>query len=190
MVAWPILAQQHRPSACGDVEHRRSALVPKIDQVAGAIATADEHGVDVGVGGHHIFGYLEGTDRGAAAHVQVNAPGPRGTDLVSQINACRPLNVLFPFLGGTQHHVDLLRRDVAFGKAVLSRPDGRLIRVIVRISLLYLYLICLVHNGANRYIVIRSPGIGKSRLFAPKSGIWQSPRSKTTIDSFPPWCTR
>ena len=56
--------------------------------------------------------------------------------------------------------------------------------------------LALGHLSANRFIVICSPGIGKSRPFAPqseigqnrrlgkiedlaKSGIWQSPQSKT-----------
>jgi hypothetical protein len=54
----------------------------------------------------------------------------------------------------------------------------------------------LVHLGVNRSTVICSPGIGKSRPFAPKSKIWQNRGfgnplgAKLTVGSFPPWCTK
>ena len=132
VVARPISAKQQRAAGRGQVEHEGGARVLEIDQIAVAVATRDQHGVDIRVSGHHVAGHLQRGDGGAAAHLHVNGPGPRRADLIGQFDACGPEEVFLPLLGGAEHQVNLVRLDPGLRQAVLRGPDAHLVGVIIR----------------------------------------------------------
>ena len=115
LVARVVLAQQQRAAARAQVDQEARSRVG-VHQVAVAIASGDEHGVDMRVGGHQALGQLDRADGGAAPHLHVDGPGPRGAQIIGQLDARRPDGIFFPLLGGAEHHVDCIRRNPGLGQ--------------------------------------------------------------------------
>ena len=102
-----ILLQNHSTAAGTQVEHKGHTGIGVVDQVAVAVAAADEDGVDLVVSDQHILGDLHGGNAGAATVLHIDAPSVLGADAVLHIAGRGGQGVFLVFLGDTQDHIDL-----------------------------------------------------------------------------------
>ncbi|MPM98630.1 hypothetical protein SDC9_145818 [bioreactor metagenome] len=111
-----IPAQQHGEGTGAHVEHKALERVLVIHQLAVIVAAAQQHMLQVGVCIHHIPGHLDAQGQTGAAEGQVPGVSVIRADLLLNVHAHRPADVLGKGFSGIENHVQLFRVEAGFVK--------------------------------------------------------------------------